>query len=148
MQVQSVRAVLYIGVLLALAAGVSAQCQSQPAADFNPRIFKAPPAQYRGHAMGSINMTRDTEQSLVAEVDEAAKLNYGGLFFEPGGSTTLGLSDAYLKAFGRARLSTATGVEFLSPDYFKLYDAGVQEAKKQGLEVVLYDDYSFPSGTA
>ena len=98
--------------------------------------------------MGSINLTRDTAQSLIAEVDEAAKLNYGGLFFEPGGSTSLGLSDAYLKTFGRGRLSTANGVEFLSPDYFKLYDAGVQEAKKQGLEVVLYDDYSFPSGTA
>jgi len=148
MQVQSVRAVLFTGVFLALGAGVPTQSQSQSAADFNPQIFKAPPAQYRGHAMGSISLTRDTEQSLIAEVDEAAKLNYGGLFFEPGGSTTLGLSDAYLKAFGRARLSTATGVEFLSPEYFKLYDAGVQEAKKQGLEVVLYDDYSFPSGTA
>jgi len=147
MLVQSVRAVLFTGVLLALGAGVSAQSQSQPAADFNPQIFKVPPAQYRGHAMGSINMTRDTEQSLIAEVDEAAKLNYGGLFFEPGGSTSLGLSDDYLKKFFRGAPS-AKGVEFLSPDYFKLYDAGVQEAKKQGLEVVLYDDYSFPSGTA
>ncbi len=147
MLMQSVRAVLFTGVLLALGAGVSAQGQSQPAADFNPQIFKVPPAQYRGHAMGSINMTRDTEQSLIAEVDEAAKLNYGGLFFEPGGSTSLGLSDDYLKKFFRGAPS-AKGVEFLSPDYFKLYDAGVQEAKKQGLEVVLYDDYSFPSGTA
>ena len=147
MLVQSVRAVLFTGVLLALGAGVSAQNQSQSAADFNPQIFKVPPAQYRGHAMGSINMTRDTEQSLIAEVDEAAKLNYGGLFFEPGGSTSLGLSDDYLKKFFRGSPS-AKGVEFLSPDYFKLYDAGVQEAKRQGLEVVLYDDYSFPSGTA
>ncbi len=147
MLVQSVRAVLFTGVLLALGAGVSAQNQSQSAADFNPQIFKVPPAQYRGHAMGSINMTSDTEQSLIAEVDEAAKLNYGGLFFEPGGSTSLGLSDDYLKKFFRGSPS-AKGVEFLSPDYFKLYDAGVQEAKRQGLEVVLYDDYSFPSGTA
>ena len=147
MLVQSVRAVLFTGVLLALGAGVSVESQSQPAADFNPQIFKVPPAQYRGHAMGSINMTSDTEQSLIAEVDEAAKLNYGGLFFEPGGSTSLGLSDDYLKKFFRGSPS-AKGVEFLSPDYFKLYDAGVQEAKKQGLEVVLYDDYSFPSGTA
>ena len=98
--------------------------------------------------MGSINMTRDTAQSLIAEVDEAAKLNYGGLFFEPGGSTSLGLSADYLKRFVRGTPQRANGVEFLSPEYFKLYEAGVQEAKKQGLEVVLYDDYSFPSGTA
>jgi hypothetical protein len=134
-------------VLLALGASVSAQSQSAPAADFNPQIFKAPPAQYRGHAMGSINMTRDTDQSLIAEVDEAAKLNYGGLFFEPGGTTSLGLSPDYLKRFARGTPGTK-GVEFLSPEYFKLYDAGVQEARKDGLEVVLYDDYSFPSGTA
>jgi hypothetical protein len=92
-------------------------------------------------------MTRDTDQSLIAEVDEAAKLNYGGLFFEPGGTTSLGLSPDYLKRFARGTPGTK-GVEFLSPEYFKLYDAGVQEARKDGLEVVLYDDYSFPSGTA
>ena len=143
----SVRAVLVTSLLLALGASVSALGQSAPAADFNPDTFKAPPAQYRGHAMGSINMTRDTEQSLAAEVDEAKKLNYGGLFFEPGGTTSLGLSPDYLKKFARGTPGTK-GVEFLSPEYFKLYDAGVQQAQKDGLEVVLYDDYSFPSGTA
>jgi hypothetical protein len=147
MLLQSVRAVVFTGALLALGVGASAQSPAQPGGDFDPATFKAPPAQYRGHAMGSINMTRDTPQSLVAEVDEAKKLNYGGLFFEPGGSTSLGLSDDYLKNFFRGAPSTA-GVEFLSPDYFKLYDVGVQQAKKDGLEVVLYDDYSFPSGTA
>lgn len=83
MLLRSVRAVLCTGVLLALGASVSAQRQSAPAADFDPQIFKAPPAQYRGHAMGSINMTGNTEQSLIAEVDEAAKLNYGGLSSNP-----------------------------------------------------------------
>ena len=148
MQLQSVRSSFLTVSLLAFIAAVPALSQSQSAADFNPQIFKAPPAQYRGHAMGSINLTRDTPESLAAEVDQAKQLNYGGLFFEPGGSTSLGLSDAYLKAFGRTRLSTANGIEFLSPEFFKLYDAGVQKAKMDGLEVVLYDDYAFPSGTA
>src|ERR1035441_10019274 len=102
----SVRAVLVTSLLLAWGASVSALGQSAPAADFNPDTFKAPPAQYRGHAMGSINMTRDTEQSLAAEVDEAKKLNYGGLFFEPGGTTSLGLSPDYLKKFARGTPGT------------------------------------------
>jgi hypothetical protein len=143
----SVRAVLVPSLLLAFGASVSALGQSALAADFNPDTFKVPPAQYRGHAMGSINLTRDTPESLAAEVDEARKLNYGGLFFEPGGTTSLGLSPDYLKKFARGTPGTK-GVEFLSPEYFKLYDAGVQQAQKDGLEVVLYDDYSFPSGTA
>ena len=138
---------MFTGALFALVAGVSARSQSQSSADFDPQTFKAPPAQYRGHAMGSINMTRDTPESLAAEVDEAQKLNYGGLFFEPGGTTSLGLSADYLKRFARGTPGTK-GVEFLSPEYFALYDTGVQQAKKDGLEVVLYDDYSFPSGTA
>jgi hypothetical protein len=147
MNLSPIRTLVFTIALFALVPGVSAPSQSQPAADFNPEIFKAPPAQYRGHAMGSINMTRDTPQSLAAEVDEAARLNYGGLFFEPGGTTSLGLSQDYLKRFARGTPGTK-GVEFLSPEYFKLYDVGVQEARKDGLEVVLYDDYSFPSGTA
>ena len=144
---QSARAVVFIGVFFALGAAAPAQNQSQSAADFDPQTFKAPPAQYRGHAMGSINMTRDTPESLAAEVDEAKKLNYGGLFFEPGGTTSLGLSPDYLKHFARGTPGTK-GVEFLSPEYFALYDTGVQQARKDGLEVVLYDDYSFPFGTA
>jgi hypothetical protein len=147
MLVRSARRTLLTGALFALGAALPATSQSTPSADFDPQTFKAPPAQYRGHAMGSINMTRDTPESLAAEVDEAMKLNYGGLFFEPGGTTSLGLSADYLKRFARGAPGTK-GVEFLSPDYFRLYDFGVQEAKKDGLEVVLYDDYSFPSGTA
>src|ERR1700744_1843380 len=143
MSLSSVR-VLFAAAIFALASTAVATAQSAPA-NFDAQTFKAPPAQYRGHAMGSINMTRDTPESLTAEVDEAKKLNYGGLFFEPGGSTSLGLSDDYLKKFFFGKPGT-TGVEFLSPEYFKLYDVGVQAAKKAGLEVVLYDDYSFPSG--
>ena len=144
MLLKPIRTLLSAGLVAAFAASVSAQ---QPSADFDPQTFKAPPAQYRGHAMGSINMTRDTPQSLAAEVDEAKTLNYGGLFFEPGGTTSLGLSADYLKRFARGTPGT-NGVEFLSPEYFKLYEAGVQQARKDGLEFVLYDDYSFPSGTA
>jgi hypothetical protein len=88
-----------------------------------------------------------TEQSLVKEVDDIAKLNYGGFLLIPGGRTTLGLSEAYVKQFGRGRMSDH-GVEFLSPEYFRLYDVAMQEAKKDGVEPVLYDDYNFPSGTA
>ena len=147
MLLRSVRAALLTGMLLALGASVSAQSQAASAADFNPQTFKAPPAQYRGHAGTGINLTTMTEQSLVKEVDDIAKLNYGGFLLIPGGSTTLGLSEVYLKQFGRGRMSDH-GVEFLSTEYFRLYDVAMQEAEKDGIEPVLYDDYNFPSGTA
>jgi hypothetical protein len=39
------------------------------------------------------------------------------------------------------------GVVFLSDEYFRYYRLALEEAKKHGLEVILYDDYSFPTGT-
>jgi alpha-L-rhamnosidase len=35
----------------------------------------------------------------------------------------------------------------LSDEYFRFYKIAIEEAKKQGLEMVLYDDYAFPTGT-
>lgn len=149
MLLRPVRIGLFSGVLLALVSVVvvSVRGQSATSDGFDPQIFKAPPAQYRGQAMGNINLSTSTPESLVDEVQQMKKLNYGGFFLEAGGSSTLGLSDAYLKKFGRRRLSNK-GIEFLSPDYFKLYDVAMQEAQKDGLKVVLYDDYAFPTGTA
>ncbi|HWB32826.1 MAG TPA: glycosyl hydrolase [Acidobacteriaceae bacterium] len=147
MRLRSFRALLLPAALLALGAAVSTPCQSAASADFDAQTFKAPPAQYRGQAMGSINLTTSTPQSMIDEVQQMKELNYGGFFLEAGGSTTQGLSPEYLKRFGRGRRSDK-GIEFLSPEYFKLYDVAMQEAQKDGLKVVLYDDYSFPTGTA
>src|SRR5580698_122379 len=141
---QSIRAFLFTVMLLALQTR-TAQSAPQPDGDFNPKIFEAPPATYRGHAMWNFNLTTLNEHDIVAGIQEIAKLNYGGFFIEAGGGPSTGLSDAYLKTFGRRRLSDH-GVVFLSDEYFRFYDIAMEEAKRQGLEVVLYDDYAFPTG--
>jgi hypothetical protein len=38
--------------------------------------------------------------------------------------------------------------EYLSEDYFKVYDKALAEAKKLGLAMCLYDEFGFPSGGA
>ena len=97
---------------------------------FDPAIFKAPPAMYRGHAMWNFNLSTLNEPSIVSGIQEMAKLNYGGFFIEAGGG------------------QNNQGVGFLSDEYFRFYKIALEEAKKQGLEVILYDDYAFPTGTA
>src|SRR6266446_1407994 len=114
-------------------------------AQFDAAVFKSPPAQYRGHAMWSFPLSTLNETSIVSGIQEMAKLNYGGFFIEAGGGPTTGLSDAYLKMFRRPQ--NDKGVVFLSDEYFRFYKIALEEAKKQGLEVVLYDDYAFPTGT-
>jgi hypothetical protein len=117
---------LAISVFLAVA-GLSAQ---NAANQFDPAIFKAPPAEYRGHAMWNFNLTSLNENAIVSGIQEMAKLNYGGFFIEAGG-----------------RPQPGQGVAFLSDEYFRFYKLALEEAKKQGLEVILYDDYAFPTGT-
>ncbi len=108
---------------------------AQPALkDFDPAIFKSPPAAYRGQAMWSFNLTTLNENAVLSGIREMAKLNYGGFFIEAGGGPVPGRGGA--------------GVEFLSPEYFRFYHLALEEAKRQGMEVILYDDYRFPTGTA
>jgi hypothetical protein len=110
-----------------LAAALTAQNAGN---SLDPAIFKAPPAEYRGHAMWNFNLAALNENAVVAGIQEMAKLNYGGFFIEVGG-----------------RPQPGQGVAFLSSEYFRFYKLAMEEAKKQGLEVILYDDYAFPTGT-
>ena len=113
--------------MVLLAVGLSAQTA---APQFDPAIFKSPPAEYRGHAMWNFNLPTLNENAIVSGIQEMAKLNYGGFFIEAGG-----------------RPQPGQGVTFLSDEYFRLYKVALEEAKRQGLEVILYDDYAFPTGT-
>jgi hypothetical protein len=63
---------------IALSLSASAFAQSQPAdANFDPAIFKAPPARYRGHAMWNFNLPTLNEKDVVSGIQEMARLNYG-----------------------------------------------------------------------
>lgn len=122
------------GLIMAVAVMLpsSALPQNQPSIDrdFDSGIFKSPPARYRGHAMWNFNLTTLNEKSVTSGIQEMAKLNYGGFFIEAGG-----------------RPQPGQGVAFLSDEYFRYYKLAIEEAKRQGLEMVLYDDYAFPTGT-
>src|ERR1700683_3299838 len=120
--------IVALSALAALPHQAFAQSQSR-AKDFDPAFFLSPPAQYRGHAMWNFNLTTLNENDVISGIQEMARLNYGGFFIEAGGRPQGGK------------------VDFLSPEYFKFYRLAIEEAKKQGLEMILYDDYAFPTGT-
>jgi hypothetical protein len=129
--------------ILAVLAATAGWAQS--GGSFDPAIFKSPPAAYRGHAMWNFNLTTLNENAIRSGIQEMAGLNYGGFFIEAGGGPTTGLSEDYLKMFRRP--PSSQGVVFLSDEYFRYYRLALEEAKRLGLEVVLYDDYAFPTGT-
>ena len=68
--------------------------------EFDPAIFRNPPARYRGHAMWNFNLTNLNENAVVSGIQEMAKLNYGGFFIEAGGRGAVKvpfLSDEYFR---------------------------------------------------
>ncbi len=123
-------------LLILFAAAVTALAQTA-ANNFDAAIFQSPPSAYRGHAMWSFPLNTVNDQYVVSGIREMARLNYGGFFIEATGGPRPGAPGA----------PAAPAVPFLSPEYFRLYRLALEEAKRQGMEVILYDDYSFPTGT-
>jgi alpha-L-rhamnosidase len=120
----------------------------QPAGDLvDLGIFKAPPAEYRGQQMygyGMFNLSTLSEDRIIAAIQNMAKQNMGGFAPEPGGGPTTGLPEDYLKA--TRRTPSSQGVVYLSEEYFKLYRVALEEARKRGMNVILYDEWTYPTG--
>jgi len=113
----------------------------------DPAVFKEPPAEFRGHEMygyGQFNLSNLSVEKIRADVDTMAKRNFGGFAVEPSGGPTTGLPADYLKATGRK--PSSEGTVYLSDDYFKFYRTALEEARKNGMEVILYDEWAYPTG--
>ncbi|MCX8171471.1 MAG: glycosyl hydrolase [Candidatus Bathyarchaeota archaeon] len=89
-------------------------------------LFKSPPPEYRGAPFWSINDYLNPEEAAR----QIALLDYGG----------------YGGAFFHAREGLAT--PFLSDEWFKSFEAALNEAKKRGMFVWIYDELWWPSGFA
>lgn len=88
--------------------------------------FVNPPKEYRGAPFWSINdiLTSEEVKRQVALLDEGG---YGGAFFH-------------------AREGLVT--PFLSKEWFEAFSAAVEEAKKRGMYIWIYDELWWPSGFA
>lgn len=89
-------------------------------------LFKNPPSEFKGVPFWSINDRLDPEEirRQISLLDEGG---YGGVFFH-------------------AREGLATS--FLGGEWFKSFEAAVNEAKKHGMHLWIYDELCWPSGFA
>lgn len=130
---------------LVLAAGCAGRKAQKPALD--AAVFKDPPSQYRGTAMWGFDLSKVTEASAAAGVEELSKNLYGGFFITVSGANARNLDPAYVKQSRSFFQFSDHGIEYLSPEFFKVYRAAVEAGKKKGLSMIFYDDYFFPTGT-
>lgn len=89
-------------------------------------IFKQPGNAYRGKPFWSWNGELD-EKELIRQVGVMRKMGFGGFFMH-----------------SRSGLIT----EYLGQEWFKLINAVADEGARQGMEVWLYDEDRWPSGSA
>jgi len=88
--------------------------------------FVNPPSEYRSMPLWVWN-GKVTEKELDRMLIELKDAGFGGLFVHP-----------------RPGMIT----EYLSDDWFKMYEYTVSRGKEMGLEVWIYDENSYPSGFA
>ena len=117
---------------IALLAALPWGCTQKPARDGIHSVdelralFADPPAEYRSAPLW-VWHDRITEEGIDFQMNEFKKAGIGGVFVHP-----------------RPGLIT----EYLSDEWFKLFDHAVQKGKELGMKVWIYDENSYPSGFA
>jgi hypothetical protein len=89
-------------------------------------LFADPPSEYRSAPLWDWN-EQITEEGIDFQMKEFKKAGIGGVFVHP-----------------RPGLLT----EYLSDDWFRLFDYTVQKGKELDMKVWIYDENSYPSGFA
>lgn len=89
-------------------------------------LFADPPSEYRSAPLWDWN-DKITEEGIAFQMKEFKKAGIGGVFVHP-----------------RPGLIT----EYLSEEWFHLFDYTVQKGKELGMKVWIYDENSYPSGFA
>lgn len=90
--------------------------------------FKNPPIEYRPIPLWFWNNSTIHEKELQTQFQQMiTKDGYGGCAILPFGNQFR--------------------PEYLSNDYFALYEKAIKEAEKAGVQMSLYDEYGFPSGS-
>lgn len=90
------------------------------------KSFKNPSKSFRSAPLWVWN-TSVTEADIDRMLEELKEAGFGGAFIHP-----------------RPGMIT----EYLSDDWFKLYEYSVEKGKKLGLDIWIYDENSYPSGFA
>jgi len=90
------------------------------------QLFADPPSEYRSAPLWDWN-EQISEEGIDFQMKEFKKSGIGGVFVHP-----------------RPGLLT----EYLSEDWFHLFDYTVQKGKELGMKVWIYDENSYPSGFA
>ncbi len=120
------------GVIILISSLLAFSCSQKPvpgeisSVEELRTLFADPPSEYRSAPLWDWN-EQITEEGIAFQMNELKKAGIGGVFVHP-----------------RPGLLT----EYLSDDWFRLFDYTVQKGKELDMKVWIYDENSYPSGFA
>jgi hypothetical protein len=135
-------------IFLFLVSGILPGCKSKQGIHFPDQAqFANPEAKYRAFAGREFDLRTLDTTSAIKMIHDSKEKGFGGVFICSGHGNSGDLDSAYVIQ-GRPHLQLGNkGMVYLSDEFLAVYKAAVEEAKKEGMQVILYDDYVFPTGT-
>ncbi len=118
--------IILISSLLAFACSQKPESGNIYSVEEMRTLFADPPSEYRSAPLWDWN-EQITEEGIDFQMKEFKKVGIGGVFVHP-----------------RPGLLT----EYLSDDWFRLFDYTIQKGKELDMKVWIYDENSYPSGFA
>lgn len=135
-------------IFLLSLAGIMTQCQSPGNKELPPdeQLFLNPEAKYKAYAGIGMNLAETNTENAKAQIKHCYDWGFGGVFICASNANKGNLPEEYVTQAKPFMLFGDKGMIYLDNDYIKVYKAYLEEAKKLGMQVILYDDYFFPTG--
>jgi hypothetical protein len=135
-------------IFLFLVSGIMSGCKSKKESHFPDQAeFSNPEAKYRAFAGREFDLRTLDSKSAFDMIHDSKEKGYGGVFIVSNNANSGDLDSAYVKQ-GKPHMRLGNeGMVYLSKEFLDIYKATVEEAKKSGMQIILYDDYAFPTGT-
>jgi len=109
--------------------------------------FSNPDLKYRAYAGLEFDLRTLDERAAINMIRHSKEKGYGGVFIVSTHGNAGDLDKDYI-AQGKSHMKLGDeGIVYLGPEFFRIYKAAVEEAQKLGIQVIMYDDYEFPTGT-
>jgi hypothetical protein len=135
-------------ILLGLLTGLLSGCKEKQSVRFpDSAAFSNPDLKYRAYAGREFDLRTLDEKAAITLIRDSKEKGYGGVFIVSTNANAGDLDKGYV-AQANPHLSLGyKGLVYLSPEFLNIYKAAVEEAQRLGMQVILYDDYAFPTGT-
>ncbi len=148
MKLQHILAATWHGVVMLSVVSLCFGCQNTRKDPFpNPVTFADPDPAYKAFAGREFDLRTLDEKAALAIIRDSKEKGYGGVFIVSNYANAGDLDQTYVKQSEPHLKLGDKGLVYLSPEFLAIYKATVEEAARLNMQVILYDDYAFPTGT-